>query len=530
MHCRAVRSAAVHVVACGRMGWAYNTLAVSGLALLLACTDAKVRNASAPAIVDAQPIEVLVPSEIDTFDPRITSDAYAVRLSRLVHAGLMRLDPVTLEPKPDVALSYTWESPLRLLVQLRPGVYFPNGHEVAADDVVATLASFARDSSRQRRVVEAISHAEVVAARTVRIVLREPHATLLSDLELPIMQRSDAERDPRQAGYPLGSPGLGPFVIASVEPGVVQLAPRSGGSLPLPKHAVVFRTIRDENARAMRMLSGRADIASSVFSPSTLRALESAGLTLRERPGSNTAYVLIRHQGLLASKDVRAALALSLDREALTKGLLAGRADAASSLTPPSFWSYRTPDRPLLRDVPEARRLLAAARLVTGGEAREGPVRVSLLTSTDRVRGSVARLVASQAAEAGFLLEPATLELGTLLARLSSGAFELAILQIPEFTEPNLLKTFLHRDLAPPRGLNRGRYDNGPLSELLDQGEQALEPNERLRIYAQVEQHIASDWPLIPLWHERQTVVLSARARAFLPSSEGRLLALAAIP
>jgi hypothetical protein len=35
---------------------------------------------------------------------------------------------------------------------------------------------------------------------------------------------------------------------------------------------------------------------------------------------------------------------------------------------------------------------------------------------------------------------------------------------------------------------------------------------------------------LIPLWHERQTVVLSQRARDFLPSSEGRLMGLAAIP
>jgi len=42
----------------------------------------------------------------------------------------------------------------------------------------------------------------------------------------------------------------------------VELAPADGSPLPRPAHAVAIRAVHDENARALRLHAGRADVAS----------------------------------------------------------------------------------------------------------------------------------------------------------------------------------------------------------------------------------------------------------------------------
>jgi ABC-type transport system substrate-binding protein len=52
----------------------------------------------------------------------------------------------------------------------------------------------------------------------------------------------------------------------------------------------------------------------------------------------------------------------------------------------------------------------------------------------------------------------------------------------------------------------------------------------RRAVYAEVERRLREELFIVPLWHEDQVAVTSARARAFTPSREGRWLALAGLP
>ena len=136
-------------------------------------------------------------------------------------------------------------------------------------------------------------------------------------------------------------------------------------------------------------------------------------------------------------------------------------------------------------------------------------------------------LVAQELAEVGADVEVVPLELGTLIGRLGAGDFELATLQLPELTEPNVLRVFLHSTSIPPEGANRGRVRDAEVDRLLDLGATTPDPAARKLIYAQLEQRIRDQALLIPLWHEDQIAVVSDRARGFLPSAEGRWLGLA---
>ena len=156
--------------------------------------------------------------------------------------------------------------------------------------------------------------------------------------------------------------------------------------------------------------------------------------------------------------------------------------------------------------------------------------KLTLLTSTERLRGDVARFIAQELADAGVEVEGVPLELGTMLARLNMGDFDVALLQLPEMTEPNVLRHFLASAFEPPMGANRGRVHDAELDALLDEGDREMDPSKRKATYARVEYREREQMHWIPLFYEDQVVVTSTRARTFTPSAEGRWLSLASLP
>jgi peptide/nickel transport system substrate-binding protein len=467
---------------------------------------------------------MILSTEPETLDPRYASDAMALRVSRLIHAGLTRLDPETLRPVPYAAASLVWTGPLTLRVELRDGVRFHSGKPLTSEDVVATLAAFAspKVGSRHASVLDAIEDARDDGPRAVVVTLKRAHATLLTDLELPILRADQACGPPDSTGT---LDGLGPFEVAHAERGSVVLQPADTGLFPRPRHAVALRTVRDENARALRLVAGRADVALNVLSPTLLPALaEEPGLAITARGGANLTYMVARvDRPPMNDARVRRAVSAAIDRALIAKTLLGGYAQPADTLLPPALWAYSPATAPVVFDPDDARRLLREAGAPV-------PLRLSLLTSTDRLRGTIARAMAQELADVGIELEVVPLELGTLLARLSAGEFDVATLQLPEITEPNVLRVFMQSSLVPPRGANRGRIADARIDALLDTGDRAATLEERMSIYAALEAENRKSLYLIPLWHEDQVAVTSARARDFRPSAEGRWLSLVTLP
>jgi peptide/nickel transport system substrate-binding protein len=273
----------------------------------------------------------------------------------------------------------------------------------------------------------------------------------------------------------------------------------------------------------MRLEAGRADVALNVVSPMLLPALAaSPGLAVASRTGANLTYVVVQHERApLGDPRWRRALSLAIDRDTIARTLFEGRAQPAGGLLAPANWAHAD-EPPLPFDPTAARALLAEA----GSRSRH----LTILTSTDRLRGDVARFVAQELADVGIAAEVVPLELGTMIARLNAGDFDLGFLALPEMTEPNVLRYFLHGAFVPPAGANRGRVRDPELDALLDQGDCAPDADVRRTIYARVEARERDQMHLLPLWYEDQVVVTSARARAFAPSAEGRWLSLAEVP
>lgn len=465
------------------------------------------------------PLEVVIPTELFTLDPRFATRGLDVKATRLLHAGLIGLDPDTLAPVPLLARAWRWRDELHLDLDLEPAARFHSGAPLTPADVCATLTALADPAlgSPHQTVVASIGSCVPTGPHALALALAAPRATLLTDLEVPILRADEAASPPRPDG---GLDGLGPYRLRDSRPGEIQLEPAPHRAEARTRSAVVLRTVRDENARALRLLAGRSDIAPNAIGPTLIPALEARGtLVSRSRPGANITYLLLQNdRPPFTRPEVRHGVASAIDRELLARSLFAGHAQVANWLLPPHHWAS-APNLPAIAfNVARARRILA------------GSPRVTLLTSTDRLRVTVARALAQMLDDAGLPTRVVSLELGVLLARLDAGDFELAILQMPEVTEPHLLAWFFHPQGVPGEGgigRNRARYRSGRAGALLDLGGRSSDLQVRRRVYAELARQMMTDLPVVPLWHEDQVALLSSRAASFTLSAEGRWLALA---
>jgi peptide/nickel transport system substrate-binding protein len=479
-----------------------------------------------------RPIEVVVPTEAQTLDPRFATRSLDVKITRLVHAGLFGLDPTTLEPVPLAAEGAEWEDARTLRVTLKPGVRFHGGSPLTPRDVCETIAAV-RDpalGSPHRAIVEAIGSCTADGSRTVVLSLDHPRATLLTDLEIPILRADEAHGPPRSNG---ALDGLGPFTISGVAPGEVSLLPAAASVMAAPHHAVVVRTVRDENARVQRLMSGRSDVAPNAISPQLLPALDDrAGLHIVSRPGANVTYLMFQNdRTAFQNVTVRRAIAAAIDREAIVKTLLAGRGTAAKELLPPGHWAASELEQGQGVGRGQGREAWGSGEKASRAELASLRT-VELLTSTDRARVTMARVVAQMLGDAGLDVRVVTLDQGVMFARLDAGDFDLAMLQMPELTEPNVLSWFFHPRGVPGeggQGKNRARYRSELAGRLLDEASRIEDRTTRRALYRRLDAVMAADLPVVPLWHEDQVAVVSDRARGFRPSAEGRWLSLATL-
>jgi len=467
-----------------------------------------------------RPLEIVVPAAVSTIDPRFATQSLDIKVTRLIHAGLVGLDPITLEPIPYVAHSWQFLDPLTLEVTLRSGLRFHSGRELHANDVCATLHAL-NDStlgSPHRAATQAIADCRSQGKDVVVIRQRGRHATLLTDLEVPILAEEQARNPPGAA-----LDGLGPYRVVSWNEQGIELQPSDTGVLPKARHSLVVRTIRDANVRVLRLMAGRSDIAPNSIPLPLLPAIEKEpDVSVSTTAGANVSYLLLHNERAPFDRvQVRQAVSSAIDRELMTRTLLAGHAQAARGILPPGHWASP-------RNIPALPHDLQAAKGVLSGL---GPV--TLLTSTDSARLTVARAIAQMLSDAGCETRVIPLDMGVLFERLDRGDYQIAILQMPELTEPNVMRWFFHKDNVPSEGgagKNRARYRSQEASKLMDQAMAEPTRERRQLLYTQIAEHFSRDMPVVPLWHEDQIAVVSARARDFALSAEGRWLKVASLP
>lgn len=464
-------------------------------------------------------------------DPRFSLTSHDVKVSRLIAPGLTTADTPSMEPALLLAESIEPVEELVWEATLRPGLRFSTGEPVTAEDVAYSyqsvldpeLGSLFRKGFEERFV-----KVEAVDERRVRFYLQEPLATLLSDLDFGIVSKKAALagggifRDGRVIG-------AGPYrvVTFSEEEVVLEASEHYAGEAPKTPR-IRMRTVRDASARALMLVGGSADFTqNSIRLDLVDHVAERKRIELVEAQSGILTYMVMHNEDpVLSDVRVRRAIAHAIDRETIVDAVLGGRAVLATGLLAPMHWAYEGDVPRYGYDPARAMALLDEA----GYPDPDGPgpaprLTLSYKTSADPFRVAIARLIAAQLAEVGIAIDVRSFESGTFRADIKAGIYQLASMQTAPISEPDWYFAYFHSSRIPterdPHLLNRVRYANDRVDELTDRGRRVMDREERRAIYGEVQEILATELPVVPLWHEHNVAVVNVDVSGYelLPNS-----------
>ena len=439
-------------------------------------------------------------------DPRVGTDEASQKIHQLIFNTLVHIDS-QLRVVPELAESIEHPDPLTYVARIRQGVLFHNGRELTAADVVYTFRSFLDPTFKGRsgayRVLAAVT---AIDPYTVEFKLKNPLNSFPVNLVMGIVQEGSGAANART---PIGT---GPYRLTEFVPDdhvSLTAFDRYFGGRPR-NDGLVLKVIPDDTMRGLELRKGTVDLIVNDLSPDIVWQLQrERRVQVETAPGTDYAYIgLNLNDPILSHADVRRAIGYAIDREAIVKYLRRGFATTAVGIVPPMSWAFERNVFNFTHDPAKASELLDRA----GFRDPDGPgplprFRISLKTSTTEVYRIQAAAIQHDLARVGIAVDVRSSEFQTLSADVLRGNFQLYTLQFVGVTDPDILRLVYHSQQVPPTGLNRVRYRNTDVDQLIESASAAADDGQRRKLYGEAQQRIAEDVPYIPLWYKTNVAI-----------------------
>ncbi|MEM1180828.1 MAG: ABC transporter substrate-binding protein [Acidobacteriota bacterium] len=446
-----------------------------------------------PEKPEKPPLRLVQPGAPNGLDPHLMDTIVGHSVLMNLFDGLVELDP---EGRIRPALATDWESldENRWRFQLRSGVRFHNGQPLRATDVVASLER-AKDHPRSQLAsyVAAIETVRATGDGAIEIMTRHPTPTLLLNLTNVRIVPAGA---PSTIEHPVGT---GAYRLLDYVPGhgVSLIAFDDSWRGAPPERRVDFFAIPDPGKRAKWLLEGRADVA-ELMKENQLAALEESPQVRVERQRSQEVFYIHLNPKNAPFDDrrLRCAVDLAIDRGAIARDVLGGRAEPAGQMVGVKSFGFSPDIKATAVDRVRARRLLEEA-------ARDGDAVVTLILYHPHNAADVAEVLRQQLEQVGIRMVPRSLvwhEFVDLLQHAEPPAY-LAGWTESTFDASGVFEGMVHSP-DPERGfgdMNFTGYSRPAIDRRIESAAREMDPDKRLRLLGDISAAIHEDCAFLPL-------------------------------
>jgi dipeptide transport system substrate-binding protein len=312
----------------------------------------------------------------ENFTPAMNTTGTSFDAARPVYNTLVQFKPGTTEVEP--ALAEGWEvsaDGLTITFHLRKGVKFHSGvnnfspsRDFNADDVIwsfdrmwkpdhpyAKVSGGAYDYFNDMSMPDLLESITKADDNTVVFKLKKPNAPMLANLAMDFASIGSAEYADTlsKAGTPEQFDqvpvGTGPFTfVAYQKDAVIRYKANADYWGGKPKvDDLVYAITPDATARYAKLKANECQVI-ALPNPADLEAMKAdPNINVLEQAGLNIGYMAMNAQKPPLDKpEVRKAIAMAVDRDAILKEVYQGAGQKAKNPIPPTMWSYddSTPD------------------------------------------------------------------------------------------------------------------------------------------------------------------------------------------
>ncbi len=472
----------------------------------------------------AQTLRIGLAEDPDVLDPHQARTF----VGRIVFQGLC---DKLIEYGPDLKLvgqlatSWEWSADNTVLtMRLRPNVVFHDGEPMDAEAVKFNFERMlTMPETRRRSEIAQVDRAEVVDPLTVRLVLKQPFAPLLSQLadRAGMMVSPKAARELGATRFGAAPVCAGPFRFVeriAQDRIVLERFDRHWDRANFHVQRVVYQPIPDATVRLANLQAGSLDLIERLQPNDVPQVRRDRRLVLSEVTGfgyqgvtfniSNTERA---NNPLGRDARVREAFELAIDRDALNQVVFEGMHQVGNQIVPPGN-PFFTAGLPIpQRNVARARQLLQQA-----GVTLPLPVELMVATTTDGQR--VGEVLQAMLAEAGFAITLRSTEFAAALDQQTRGNFQ--VFHVGWSGRVDIDGT-VHLNTHSTGALNDGKYVNAEVDRLLDQARVVGDFEQRKALYDQATRIILAERPRIYLYHLKNLVAHAARLQGFTPNPDG---------
>jgi len=416
-------------------------------------------------------------------------------------------------PRPSLVDKYT-VSPDGLVytLTLRRAVKFHSGKTLEAKDVVYSITKMQNKGPRSGQFKKLIKSVEAVDPLTVKFTLNEVNAGFIATLANPIAPAviyPDGEAE-RQGGSITKPVGTGPFEFVEwKKDSVVRLKkfagytvddrPTSGftGKRLALVDQVDFIPIRDSSVRAAALERGDVDVALSLTQQDVDRYKGKPGLTVAAKPGVSFSDLRFGFKKgiFMNNQKLRQAVAYAIDKEEIVKAVTFGLGKPAPAGIPvgtPYFGAVHGND-PYAKPNPEKAKQL----LRDGGYKGEEIILDSHLQPS--IYPEIAVVLQAQFQAVGMNVRVRTLESAALQTTWDGGEFAFFLSGLSPRPDAEIYYCQFWESTSTSTGYNNPEYDR-----LCRAARTTMKPEDRAKVFADLETLLRTDVPWIPLVYEPQ--------------------------
>lgn len=475
-------------------------------------------------LADDQTFTYRVLDEHSSVDPQVVEDVTGSELVRDLFEGLYNQD-ADGNLVPGVALSHTANDTNDVYTfTLRDNAKWSNGDPVVAQDFVnawrrAVDPELASPYAWYVELMSIENGADIIAGNKP---IEELGVTAIDDQTLEVRLSASLPYFPTMVThattFPIHQATIDKYGADWTKPENIV----SNGAYVLTEHVPNERSVRernpmywdnentiidktvalvinDESVALTRYLSGeldRTEVPAGQF-PSLKEQYPEEATSF---PRLCNYYVTfnLSDSGPEYAKDVRVrkALALAVNRDIITEKVLAGGQPSAYTFTPGATAGFEIPEVDIATMSQAERNDMAKALLAEAGYGPDNPLKIDVLYNTSEAHKKVFVALSQMWKQTlGVETELANMEWKTFLENRGNQNFEMA--RGAWCGDYNEASTFLDL-LTTPSGYNDGKYTNARVDELMTSAKTSANPQP---LYTEVEQILAEEVPVIPVYH-----------------------------
>lgn len=477
-------------------------------------------------------------AEPAALDPHTVTGIPEHHILSALYEGLVNLNPVTMEPVPGVAESWKVSEDGRVYTfHLRKDAKWSNGDPVTAQDFLyawrriltpelgALYAYMLHDMTNARAYNEGeITDFELVGAKalddyTLEVTLDNPTPYFMTlhthytwfPIHRPTIEKFDAFTDRATKWTRPGNVVTnGPFVLSSWEPGrVIKVVkdPTYWDAETVKLDGIWFYPVDDRQTEERMFRAGDLHFTGSVPTHKVPGYLRDQPELIWTNPwlGSYFYRINVEREGLSDAR-VRRALSCAVDRRSIVENITLGGQLPGEFYVPPGMNGYE-PKHYAVHDPDKAKALMAEA----GYPGGKGFPVVEILYNTDDDHRKIAEAIQAMWKETlGINVTLMNQDWKVYLDTTNQRNYDIARAGwIGDFIDPiNFLECF-----TTGNGNNRTGYSNPEYDALIGQARVTGNQTERNALYAQAEELLLTDMPIIPIYIYTRTILADPRVK-----------------